>query len=245
MTLLRRLATLGLSLIVASPGAWAQTELLVGNTLTLDGIQLEVASCSVTIGGNAQSNCSSISMEQVSTGRDTLSYELIGTGGGPALSDTSDTATSSLALVLTATANSGFHPAGTVVTSAATLTTLGYMNFTGGTTGTVAQASTAFSGGTTAATLTDNLTAKAAGSGEQTVVSSPASTFSPSTASFTITEDLTLNPNGKSISALSLNQITLKLTTTPEPATVSLVLLGLGGLAIARRRRQASTGSVS
>ena len=144
---------------------------------------------------------------------------------------------SQLNLTLLVTPNGGY-PTNTTRVTSGTLTTIGNDAYPTSGDGSTASASAAFSAGTTATTLTDALTAEI-NSGSptlQTVTNGPNS-FSPSSASFTITENLLLDPNNQTVNTLKLNSVALRFTTTPEPASIAILLFALGGLAAVRRRR--------
>jgi hypothetical protein len=249
MTLFPRLAVLGLALIAAVPGARAQQSvgLVAGDSFNLYGLNIDVSSCTIGLNGGTAASCTAtnkLELLQVASPTDTITYEVVGYTGTSPGSTTSaalsaSTGTSQLNLTLLVTPNASYHTSTTRVTGA-TLTSVGEAAFNYGTSGTSAQASAAFSAGTTATTLTDALTPQVTNTPTvQTVPNGPDS-FSPNSASFTITENLELDPNGHSVNLLSLRSVALKFTTTPEPASIAMLLAGLAGITLVRRRRISS-----
>lgn len=253
MTLFPRLAILALALIAAIPGARAQQVmgLVSGNSFNLYGLNVDVSGCTIGLNGASATACAAsnkLELLQVASPTNSITYEVIGyTGASPgsttsaALSATSGL--SQLNLTLLVTPNASYHTNTTRVTGA-TLTAVGDDAFKLGSSGTTAKASAAFSAGTTAATLTSALTPQVTQGAPtlQTVPNGPNS-FSPASASFTITENLELDPHGHSVNFLSLSSVALKFTTTPEPASIAMLLAGLAGIALVRRRRISQSGS--
>jgi hypothetical protein len=247
MTLFPRLAILGLALIGTIPGARAQQAigLVSGDSFNLYGLNVDVSGCTIGLNGATATACTAtnkLELLQVASPTNTITYEVIGyTGASPgsttsaALSATSGTSQLNLTLLVTPNASYGTN---TTRVTGATLTSVGEAAFTHSTSGTSAHASAAFSAGTTATTLTAAL-APQVRSGTPTVqtVSNGPNSFSPTSASFTITENLELDPNGQSVNLLSLHSVALKFTTTPEPASIAMLVAGLAGIALVRRRR--------
>jgi hypothetical protein len=247
MSLFPRLAIMGLTLIAAAPVARAQqvVGLVGGDSFNLYGLNVEVSSCTIGLNGSSAAACSAsnkLELLQVASPTNSITFEVVGyTGALPgsttsaALSATGGVSQLNLKLVVTPNAS---YSTNTTRVTGATLTSVGYDTFKSSDSGTTAKASAAFSAGTTASTLTAAL-APAASRGTptlQTVAGGPNS-FSPVSASFTITENLELDPNGHSVNLLSLRSVALRFTTTPEPASIAVLLAGLGGIAMVRRRR--------
>jgi hypothetical protein len=179
---------------------------------------------------------------QVASPTHSITFEVIGYTGALPGSSTSaalsaTTGLSQLNLVLLVTPNASYHTNTTRVTGAA-LTAIGKDAYTHSGSGTTAQASAAFSAGTTATKLTSALAPQViSGAPTLQTVASGANSFSPTSASFTITENLQLDPGTHLVNTLSLSSVALKFTTTPEPASIAILLAGLAGTALVRRRR--------
>jgi hypothetical protein len=231
--LVRLAAVLGCILVAAAPGAWAGPSLILGGSgtvLTLNGLTFTVTTCTVKLGSATVHNCASsdnLELLGVSTGRGTVTLDVIGTGGGPIFSlASSANQTDTLTLGLSAATNA---PA-TAKVSSATLT----LNATGPSSG---------GWGTNSASWTQTvslhpspLALALTGASTATTASS---NWSPTTSgsSFTITDTIALTRTGCSGCTISLSSAVEKFNTAPEPASIGVLLLGLGGLAMARRRR--------
>jgi hypothetical protein len=242
MTLLRRLTVLSLFLASAMPHAWAQNPIgLYGTsgssgTLAWYGFDVSVASCTEGLNGMTASACTSgdgLELLAVPSGRDTVTFDIVNTSSGSAiLSATTGNGESVLTVALAVTSNAGYSPTGTKATTAM-LTTTGFNNCST-TNGCTAVVSAAFSAGATATPLMDVLPKNTLPDN----IPNGANNFSTASNSFTVTEALTLNPTTRTVTDLSISLVALKLTTTPEPASITVVLIALGGLVAARRRQQ-------
>ncbi len=246
MTLFPRLALLGLALMAGISGARAQQAigLVANDAFNLYGLNVDVSGCSIGLNGATATACTAtnkLELLQVVSPTNTITFDVVGYLGASPGSTTSAALTASsgisqLSLTLLVTPNASYHTSTTRVTGA-TLTAVGDAAFDHGTGGTSAQASAAFSAGTTATKLTAALAPQITTGTPtlQTVPNGPSS-FSPTSASFTITENLELDPNGHSVNLLSLHSVSLRFTTTPEPASIALLMAGLTGIAVVRRR---------
>jgi hypothetical protein len=228
MFLFRPLAILSVLLIGGGSSAWASGVAFGNNaSLSLYGFTFQVSGCSLEISGTSESSCSghNLELESVSTGRDTITIEVAPTSGSYALQSTNGALTS-LSYTLTATRQTG-----NTVFSAATLTTTGSNTYSCQTWGCSTTVSAAVSsGGSTmlSAALAQN----------QTTNSSTYTLTSPVSA-FSVQENVTLDGSGLANgSVLALSTVAMRLNTTPEPASVAILLVGLGSLAVARRRRR-------
>lgn len=246
------LCAVAVALLAVSPDAWAQQAigLVANDSFNLYGLNVDVSGCTIGLNGATASACTAankLELLEVASPTDSITFDVIGYSGTAPGSTTSAALTSSsgtsqLNLTLVVSPNSSYGTSTTRVTGA-TLTAVGDDAFTHADSGTTAQASAAFSAGTTASALTAKLTPQVTQGTPtlQTVPTSPNS-FSPESASFTITENLELDPGNHSVNALSLNSVALKFTTTPEPASIMMLLAGLAGIAVVRRRRPGRAG---
>jgi len=229
MFLFRPLAILSLLLIGGASSAWA-SEVAFGNSasLSLYGFTFAVSSCSLEISGTSESSCSghNLELESVSTGRDTITIELAPAAGSYALQSTNGAMTS-LSYTLTATQQTG-----ATQFSAAMLATTGSNAYTCKSGG----CSTTYSGAVSSSG-TNFLTVALAQN--QTTNSSSLYSQSPSVNGFVVQENVTLDGNNLANgSTLALSTLAMTMHTTPEPASVAILLVGLGSLAVARRRRR-------
>jgi hypothetical protein len=227
MFLFRPLAILSLLLIGGTSSAWA-SEVAFGNnaSLALYGFTFQVSNCSLEISGTSESSCSghNLELESVSTGRDTITVEVAPTSGSYALQSTNGAMTS-LSYTLTATQQTG-----NTQFSAATLSTTGSNTYTCKSGG----CSTTYSGAVSSSG-TNFLTVALAQNATQN--SSNYSLGSPVNG-FSVQQNVTLDGNNLNGSTLALSTLALTLHTTPEPASIAILLVGLGSLAVARRRRR-------
>jgi hypothetical protein len=253
MTLFPRVAILGLALIAGASGARAQQAigLVANDSFDLYGLNVDVSGCTIGLNGATATACSAtnkLELLQVASPTNTITYEITGYGGAspgstPSAALSASSGTSQLNLTLLVTPNASYHTDTTRVTGA-TLTSAGDDAFDFGSGGTAAKASAAFSAGTTAAPLTAALTPQVTrGTPAGQMAANGPDSFSSPSASFTITENLELDPNNHSVNLLSLSSVALKFTTTPEPASIAMLLAGLAGIALVRRRRTSQTGS--
>jgi len=241
MSLFRRLALLSLFLASGMPYAWAANPIgLYGTsgssgTLAWYGFDVSVASCTEGLNGATATACSThdgLELVAVPSGRDAVTFEIVNATSGSAIFSVPNMGGQDvLNAVLTVTPNASYLPSGSKATTAM-LTTTGYNSCSTGV-GCVATASAAFSAGATVTQLVDTLPKN---NGLDVNPNGP-NNFSTASNSFTVAETLTLNPT-HTVTDLALNIVALKLTTTPEPTSITVVLIALGGLVAARRRRQ-------
>jgi hypothetical protein len=242
MTFLRRLAVLLLFLILAIPQGWAQIGSPIAvntgsGTLNVYGFQFSVTACTYSGNSGLVTGCSNdnVDLQGVQSGRDTISLMLLNKSlsqSSAALSQTHNGNTTSLSFTVKVVPSGSY--AGTQA-SAAILKGVGTYTQGGGT-------STTFTtnagdvGGSPFGTAPGITWASTAG--QQNLASSQQSLTAFSN-SFSFTENITLKSNTNSGSVLQLNTLTMKFYTTPEPASISALLVGLTGLVMVRRRRRA------
>jgi hypothetical protein len=233
------LAGTAFSALAAEP----TTVLFGGNSINLDGLTITidptVGSCKID-----GSNCTAtdgLVLEGVSTGRGTITFEVANaTLSSNILSTTTpNSATQSLSVKFDITPNTSWHGGG-IVKGATGVSMTGIDECTSGIGHTCvgSSASATLSTGWTPTSLSASLPVSTTSS-SLVSGSSGSSVLSPNSNTFTVSESLTLNPTSKSGSALDLTIQTLAfhLTTAPEPASMSVLLVGVGALMASRRRR--------
>jgi hypothetical protein len=226
--------------------AWAATlpgpiGLTTGANFSLEGLNLKIVSCTVTGSGS----CGNAELVAISASRGAISFLLVGDGGivggtqSAALTGTKNTNTS-LSLVL-AVSQAGSSKVVNDV-SASTVGTYDLGSCSGScSTAPVATGAATVNVATGGTPLLDTLTQNTS---QQTQASGPMTLNTP-TGSFNLTETLTLNVGNFNISSFNIFSQLITFHPAPEPATLSIMLLGLGGLAIARRRRRAGSRSLA
>jgi hypothetical protein len=232
-----RVVAMGLFSITAGNSAWAQVTAPValanGNSVSAYGLTATIQNFICP----ALSTCSGDLLQVVASGRGTITFEIVNSSPGSAIFKTTSAAAVTMSLDLVFTPNTSYLPLGEKV-SAAVLTTTGVNATTATGKSQTVSASAAFGAGTVATTLLDNLVVGTSSSPQ--TITSAANSFSPTSNSFTVSESLNLHANNGFSQALSLNLLALKLSTVPEPTTATIVMAGLAGLAIVRRRRGTS-----
>jgi hypothetical protein len=233
MTLLRRVAILSLFLIAAASHVWAQTGSTIiqnGKSMAYDGYTFTISNCAygvntTTLTGSCTGNSTIdlVGMNQ-SRGGFTLQVQNAAGTGSAALSETSTAKQSYLSFTVTV---SGAGPQ----ISGATLTG----------TGVVTNCASSCS-----STVTTSIAAMGSTMNDPWVAASGSKSYNTSTSfapmslnTVAFNENLDLNSAGVvSGATLSLTSVALRMTRAPEPASIAILLCGVGGLTLARRRRR-------
>jgi len=244
MTHLRRLAALAFLLMTGASGAWAQLpspiSMTTGSFFSIDGLKLTVTGCSITSGSSAVGDCAHDELVATSGNRGGISFQLQNAAGtsSAALSNTTGrNQTNDLVMTYTITVQDN---GSSKVVIGATETLVGENNIVAGScsSGCAAQppkatGSSSFSVAASPNPLLDTLAI--ATTNPQTA---PVNSNTLNSNSFTLTETLSLNNGRDTNNGLKITQFVLHLTTTPEPASMTIFVLGLSGLVAARMRRR-------
>jgi hypothetical protein len=256
MTLLRRLAVLGLFLLAGMPGAWAQKaiELVPGQNFNLYGLNINVSTCTIALSGGSSSACvagTKLELLQESSPTGHIIFEVTGYTGtfasngsattSAALASPNSGTTSTLTIALKVTPVTG----ATEVVNYAKTTTTGTFTSTCNNGFTCASnsvgTSTTVTGNPNPATMTNSpLTTALLKNG--TTNQSLQGNFSTNSNNFTINETLSVHASSNnSAYVLNLASSAINLKTVPEPASIALLLVGFTGLMMTRRRLRASS----
>jgi hypothetical protein len=243
MNLWRNLVVLGVCSAAGATGAAAQTAITpfaLNNTVSLDGLTATITSLSCPASGCTSGD----QLEIVTVSRGNLEFEVVNSSASSSIfaapTGSNSTVTETLAFTIKIAPTSGYtHRIGTPtkVTESAT----GWQAYS--TCSTCSQESAPISAAFTGSSVTTNPLAGALPLQTQDTtasqVSFTSSTDSITTAAspFVISSTLQLINNGNTATKLEFDAYALTLHTAPEPASVAVLLIGLGGLAMARRRR--------
>lgn len=216
------LAFLGLA---GTTGSASAVALLNGSTLSVNGLDIIVAGCSLTLGGAAQASCAPGNLEIVEdTTGPGASIRIQGVGGGN---------------IFSAALGAGLYDVTFTLNITSTLPVTvseARLGISGSAIGVpflpVAIGGLVSAGENIIGTSNDgNMNVNLAG-GPTTV----SRAFSPVT-SFSVVKDLKLNAAVPGLGFLTLASVTQSYLPAPEPATIGLMLAGVGGMALVRRRK--------
>ncbi len=219
----------GLSLAIAALVGLSRpasaVALLNGNSLSVNGLNISIADCQLTLAGVNQASCAAGNLEIESDEGPGASIRIQGIGGGNIFSAAMGSGLYDVSFNLNISAISP----GTTVNQVS-------MGIAGSASGTIAppfnilpinslvSAAEVISGTSNNGTINTSL-----------LSTTGSRSFAP-VSSFSVNKDLKLNALAGS-GNLTLAYVTQSYLPAPEPATIGLVLAGLGGIAVARRRR--------
>lgn len=222
-------ALLSIGGLAATTGSASAIALLNGSSLSVNGLNISVANCMLTLGGVNQPDCAAGNLEIVSDTGPGASIRIQGVGGGNIFS----AALGSGLYDVSFTLNISAVLPGTTVSEAR-------LGMTGSATGTpagpVVIGGLVSVGENVVGTSNDgNMNVNLAG-GPTTA----SRTFAPITT-FSVMKDLKLNAAVPGSGTLTLAYVTQSYLPAPEPAAIGLMLTGLAGLAASRRRKSRRT----
>jgi len=220
----------GLSLVlgmsVAVSGSASAVALLNGNSLSVNGLNISIADCQLTLAGSAQPSCAAGNLEIVADAGPGASIRIQGAGGGNIFSAALGSGLYDVNFTLNISA---INP-GTTVTQAS-------MAIAGSATGSASGLPWSLLpvGALVSAGETVSGTSNDGNINVNLVTPTTGSRSFAATNSFSVSKDLKLNAVAGS-GLLTLAYVTQSYTPAPEPATIGLLLAGIGGIAAARRR---------
>ena len=219
--------------------AQSPVALLVGSTITVDGLQMTVGSCKLTLLGVSQSDCSTGHLQISALTGPGAGIEISGDGTGSNGANIFSLAQNACAGFPAACDDVNFtlnivgvDPKTTVSSAAMTLAAVvgssnDLLNASGG-------ENILNSSGTVVAHVAANPSSTG-----NPVIANGSTSFSPM-SSFSVNKDLALHSSTGE--ALTLSYVTQLYTPAPEPVSIGIFLVGLAGLGAARRRAAASAG---
>lgn len=232
-SLWRYLVALALCLFAAVPARTQTVSLMNGGQLSMTGLNLTVSNCVIVIGGWRQSSCAAgnLVLQAVNGGRNSSIFQLAwNSNANNGMSNAVQVGPSSMYQLSFALAIAS-RQAGSLI-DATTLTALGAGGYCGSPCGSDLTASQTYSAAAGGVRLTADLLTAA----------SVSSTLTKASA-FTINEIVTMNTsylnqltNGYNPDVPYMGLVKQTITTTLEPASIVLLLSGLGGLAFVRSR---------
>jgi hypothetical protein len=223
--------------MAGSACANAQTTAALGVNayVSLDGLTGTITSLTCPKSGCTAGD----QLEVVAVDKDDIEFEIVNSNASSAIFASTGSA-ETLAVTLGISPTAGYSHALGKAASVTQIAT-GWQNYTSCNSCSAASAkiSSVFNTAVATTPLLDTLAVQGGKTKatQQVNVSTSADNLSTPTSSFDVTATLSLNPDGMTVGKLEFDAFALKLHTAPEPASMSILLISLGGLTFIRRRR--------
>ncbi len=256
--LLAALALIGATRPADAVNLWASNVVgqnnTVGGSVTVGGLTIKVTSCTAKIGGTnlttTLGGCGILNLQLIALPvvGGNVQIEILGASSGPIFSTANNITTATGTHILE---NAGLNDLAVVLSITSSTKTVNNVGatLTGSVSGTGSTATKNTERGNismgeniasaspleTASISGLSLSSLAAGVYSGSVSASTALTLP--TANFTVTKDIRMSPTIGGVDTLVLSNV-IQTYKTPEPASIALMLVGLGGLAAARHYRR-------